>query len=488
MSSILSSVEGGVIGVGVGTAAAAAITPTIEPAKQDVWHANPYRVLDPRLLAELVVQALTPFAAAQDQAQRSGYDGNKFRAMVEAAFKGPPVAEALELWRRDKITPDQMRHALHKGGIETQYVEPIMELFVGRLDPRIIATAIQRGIMLDPGFLPVGPPTGVGKVPKFPVSALNTLDEAKAHGMDYERLFVETAIVGLPASPDLAARMTFRNIINRIDFDRAISEGNTRNEWADFLFEGFREIPSVTTFVEGRLRAWINDTEMYEGTARHGMSKTDTDLLFKTHGRPISFHQVFIGERRGGTYGEDNSGIEPAFLKSLQESNIRPEWYQLAWAQRHALPSAFVLRGLATRGDIDPATTRRILMWLGWPEFLVDPVVSAWTGSTTGVDAATVKSARTQAISEIRSAFLLGQADEGQATGWLKAVGVTPQTVGPLLAVWRVMLEVPQKGLTADQIVKAFKNLPAQWPRSRALDELQQLGLTADDAATLLDE
>src|SRR5438105_3309226 len=133
-------------------------------------------------------------------------------------------------------------------------------------------------------------------------SGLDPFAEAKAMAVDEERLKVLARIVGLPASPDLAARMVFRDIIERIDFDRAIAEGNTRNEWAPFLFEGFRQIPTAHDGIEGRLRGWIDDAAMYAQTARHGMSKADTDLLFKITGRPLSFHQVFIGERRGGVY------------------------------------------------------------------------------------------------------------------------------------------------------------------------------------------
>ena len=99
-----------------------------------------------------------------------------------------------------------------------------------------------------------------------------------------------------------------------------------------------------------------------------------------------------------------------------------------------------------------------------------------------------VKSARTAAITEIRNAYLIGQADAGQAEGWLGRLGVAADVQAEMVAVWDVMREIPQKGLTAAQIKKAAKNLPAQWPRARALDELQLLGLTADDAATLLDE
>src|SRR5205807_4966194 len=117
-------------------------------------------------------------------------------------------------------------------------------------------------------------------------------------------------------------------------------EGNTRGEWAPFLFEGFRQIPTAHDFVEGRLRGWLADPAMYAGTALHGMSQADTDLLFKIMGRPIVEHQIVTGEARGGTYNGPIANIPTPFLKSLQESNIRPEWYSLAYANRYTYPSA----------------------------------------------------------------------------------------------------------------------------------------------------
>src|SRR5207237_2581886 len=97
------------------------------------------------------------------------------------------------------------------------------------------------------------------------------------------------------------------------------------------------------------------------------MTRADTDLLFKITGRPLSFHQVFIGERRGGVYDGSIDAIDPAFLKALRESNIRPEWYNLAWAQRHSYPSPFVLRGLTEAGDLTQAEAHEILLFIGWP-------------------------------------------------------------------------------------------------------------------------
>jgi hypothetical protein len=127
-------------------------------------------------------------------------------------------------------------------------------------------------------------------------------------------------------------------------------------------------------------------------------------------------------------------------------------------------------------------------MEIGWPVWLVDAVVPNWTGTQQGGDTATVKSARTQAITEIRNAYLIGQADATQARTWLDAIGLDAPSVAGLLPIWDVMREVPQRGLTPTQIKTAYRRLTAQWPRARALNELQLLGYTADDAATILDE
>ena len=480
-----------VISFGAGTAMGPVLRPTLQDLSNEIWQLHQVRPFGPELAAALEAAGIwTPDQAAQEGAY-TGFSGGRMADLMKHALRYPDTAELLELWRRDRLTAGEVGLALQRAGIPDTYRAAVLDLFTGRLDPSIIAVAGQRGVMDDAGLLPVGPPSAVGVVRPMPVSPLDTLAEAKAHGIDAERLAVLMRIVGLPASPDLAARMVFRGIIERADFDRAISEGNTRNEWADSLFEGFREIPTARDFVQLHLRGWTDEAGMLAGAHRHGMRDADTDVLFKITGRPISFHQVFIGERRGGTYDGPTTAIDPAFLKSLRESNIRPEWYNLAWAQRHTYPSAFVLRALTQAGDLTQAEAQEILLFIGWPEALATKVSERWSGVAAGATVTAgprVKAAQTSAITEIRSAFLIGQADETQARDWLGRIGVEQTEIDGMLPIWSVMLEVPQKGLSASQIKKAYRNLPAAWPRTRALDALESLGLTADDAATILDE
>lgn len=449
-------------GIAVGTAAADALAPALEPAKQGAWKSHPNKVLDASRLAQLVAQGLTKLDTARERASRTGWNANSLDAMVQLALVAPPVAEVLELWRRnpsrpanEQITEAQVDHALAKAQIEPQYWAPIKELLHGRLDPAVLAVAIQRGIVRDPGFLPVGPPEAQGKVPKFPVSPLDALIEAQASGVDAERLFVETAIVGNPASPDLAARMTFRKIIDKVDYQRAISEGNTRNEWADFLYEGFRQIATAHDGIEGRLRGWLTDAEMYAQTERHGMSRDDTDLLFKINGRPPSWHQVWIGLARGGEYDGPTGMIHPAFLKSLQESNLRPEWYNLLWHSRYNYPSAFVLRQLTTSHTISEADAEQVLLFEGWEPGFAAQVAQAWSGGPTGTASTPTKAYTTAAVKEVSKSYIEGFIDRAAATVSLDKLKVAATDQASLFDIWDITRDVRRRELTATQIAKA---------------------------------
>jgi hypothetical protein len=489
---IWSRLTSAIAGIAIGGAGAAAVEPVLEVPKQEAWKGNANRILDLGTLAHLVTQGLISEAAVTDHAQRNGYSADKLQALIQLNLRAPGVPEVLELWRRnasrpasEQITEAQVDHALAKAQIEPQYWPAVKELFSERLDPAVIAVAIQRGIMRDPGFLPVGPPAAQGKVPKFPVSGLDPLAEAISSGVTQDRLFVETAIVGNPASPDLAARMTFRDIIERVDFDRAISEGNTRNEWADFLFEGFRQIVTAHDGVEGRLRGWLDDTEMYAQTARHGMSKEDTDLLLKITGRPISEHQVVTGEARGGTYDGSSANIPAAFLKSLQESNIRPEWYSLAYANRYSYPSAFFFRLLGTTGTLKQPDLEQAFLELGWSPKWAKLISDALTASKSGaqkeataadlltlydggkldpvqiiadlealgypadeaqrkvdlLDARRVVGSKQSAIGDLHTEYKKGGLTGDAATNGLLALGVASDSAVKMVASWQVFLD-----------------------------------------------
>lgn len=519
-----------ITGAAIGGAAADSVSPVLEAVKQHANAQRAIRVLEPRVAAELAAERFQSPVDLADDAKRQGVGVHRFAALVELERTAPGTAQALLLWRRGAIERADVVTALHKARVREEFVEPLLTLFDDRLDPAVIATAVQRGILSNPNLLPVGPPAEQGKVPPMPTVELDPLAEAQAGGMDFDRLAVLTRIVGLPASPDLAARMVYRGIIERVDFDRAVSEGNTRNEWAPFLFEGFREIATVHEYVQARLRAWIGDDELHAGAARHGMSVDDVELLLKVQGRPLSWHQVFIGLRRGGQYDGPVGELDAAFLKSLEESDIRPEWYNLAWAQRYSYPSAFVLRALTTAGELTEDEAHTILLNIGWPPDLAAKVSHRWAASTGGSawaetrteladefeagymseadyraalaahgvagaaqdrevhlgDARRAKRFREKVVDAIGAAYVAFKLGDTEATSELAEVGVLADAAGRLLHLWGKQRMDAIRLLTPAQVKKAYtKGLIDQ---QTAHGELVERGYTDADASLFLAE
>jgi hypothetical protein len=432
---------GNTVGEAAAFAAGVAISPVLHPVVQslanEAWAVDPTKPLDATLIAEAVAHGHIDAADGRAEALLTGCSNARFDELVKASLTGPGVQSAFELWRRNRIEPGQFDGALQKAGIEPEWIALVHDLKDVWLDPAIIAVAVQRGLLPNEGILPVGPPTVEGKVPPMPVVGLDPFVEAAGSGVNPDRLKVLTRIVGLPASPDLAARMVFRGIIEPADFDRAIAEGNTRNEWAPFLFDGFREILTAHDYIEARLRAWIDTQQMHDGTAKHGMSDTDADLLLKISGRPLSFHQSFIGARRGGTYDGDFSAIPPYFLKSLQESNIRPEWYALAWAQRYVYPTAFVLRALTEAGDLTETETHDILLYEGWEPTLAAKVANKWATTTTAAKADPwVTKAEGQLWTATHKAYTKGGITKAEASTAIEHFLTDAATITRVFVMW----------------------------------------------------
>lgn len=493
MSSILGSLggiaensAGEALAFGLGFALGRALEPAGVELAQTAWSIAPDKVLDPGSASTIVAEALKDTAWGESEAKQTGIDAERFDLLVQEVLTAPGFAELLTMLRRGTIQPDAFAHGLRKAKLETEWDVPIADLQDERLDPAVIATSIQRGIMHDPGVLPVGPPAETGNVPPMPVSALDTLKEAAASGVNEDRLAVLARIVGLPASPDLAARMVFRGILERVDFDRAVAEGNTRNEWAPFLFEGFREILTAHDYVELRLRGWITDTQMYAGTALHGMSTADTDNLFKVLGRPITTHEVTTGTARGGTYNGPTTDIPTPFLKAMEESNLRPEWYSLHYANRYTYPSAFVLRTLAQSGELSHADVLQALLDIGWPPTFADKVATAWAPVTTAAVDANVKKAHTKAWTEAQNSYLAREATAADVKPILDAIGVVEASQTEVLAVWNEIRALVRKQLTPAQVKKAIGE-PGK-DKAWATQQLLDRGYDADDAATFLAE
>lgn len=454
-----------------GFAIGTAIGPVLRPGVQDLanfaWSEHPVRPLDAQTAAAMVVEGVWTFDRAVTEASYTGVGQGRLEALRQLIDNPPDVSTLLALWRRNLISADKFREGLRHLRIETDYFDAIVATHNALLTPEQLANARQRGF----------------------ITQARQYSEAELQGITNDRAEVAFELSGLPPPPERAREMWRRGILTEREFRQAIVEGNEKIKYVDEEVALFRPLLTTTQIVNQRLRGWRDTAWMNARLAEHGLSVEQATDLFEGQGRPLSFHQVFIGERRGGTYNGDVGALSPAFLKSLQESNVRPEWYNLAWAQRHSYPSAFVLRALVQSGDLTEQDGLAILLRIGWPQDLAEKVAARWAGGTGA--AATdplVKSQQTNVITRIRNAYLQRRATDAQARDWLGALGIAAAVQTGMIAAWDVGREVPGSGLTRTQVKKAFQNLPTEWPRQRALDELEMQGMEPEEAQTFLDE
>lgn len=463
--------SGGVLGGAVALAGAAVVEPALEPARQEAEYEVHARILDLGQLAAAVAQSLVKFEDVTDHAQRHGYYRDEFQLAVQLALKAPGVAEALELYRRhhftgtsDAVALEQLRHAFAKAEVEYQYWPALEQLAVTLLEPAEVAKAIHRGIMAAPGLLIASPPTTPGKVPAVPPSPLDPVAEVAGGGLSAERLRIMVGNAGLPLGLHEMLELMNRGEMEASDVQRGIAESNLRNEYQDVALALARRLLTPHEYAELYLRGWIEHDAMTAGTALSGMTPDDTELLYDVLGRPLAIHQVTTGLARGGVYDDPGKPDTPgtlraelvakmqaagyslaeahAFVDAAQESNIRPQFYDLALANRYTMPGAFVVRSLLQDGAIDEARGEQILTWEGWPPDLAKQVATHYAGKAGGTSDTVVKSQRTSAVTAIRKAYLAGNLANVSAVEQLEAVGVSADEATRSLAIWDVMYQV----------------------------------------------
>jgi len=489
------SAAGVLAGVAVGGAATVALQPAFEIPRQDAWSRNANRILDVDLLARLVAQGGIDLSSAEDEAKRDGFGPDKLDALVYMAQTVPGFAEALDLWRRGLISDDLMSHTLVKAGLDQRYAGPLLQLkeaaLVGLGD---IATAIVRGALPSPSYMPVSPPTSGLSVPRFPQVPLDPEALAAKLGFDPEMLQLMVARSGLSLAPIFAANAFFRGIINDNDFLLAIAEGDLRTEWAETLKESAREIITAEMAMEGVLRGWWDKPTGYALAARHGMTQADADRIYQIRRRPLSPHQIKQALARGASFNPEAGEITDPYSASVHQANLGPEWYEMAIALQGSYPSIFVTNRLVTGGTISPDTGRTFLEKAGNANEVVTALHDSWTGTSSTTANKDVTSAQTKLKTRTHSSYVAGEIDDPTATAALTAAGVAATAIPAILALWQAERALIRKQLSPTQIRKAVSGAvtnPATgqpWSEADAMAALLARGYDQNDATTFLAE
>jgi hypothetical protein len=477
---------GEALAFGLGFALGRALEPAGIELAQEAWTIAPIRAVDAGTAAEIVAEAVKDQGWGATEAAQHGTDSDRFTAMVDAVLNAPGVPELLTLYRRGEIGTTELEHGFRKARLETQWDGPLEALKDNLLDPSVVATAIQRGIIPDPGILPVGPPTGSGKVPAFPVAHIDAIKEAAGSGIDADRLAALVGIVGLPPAPGELLQLVNRGEIDVQDYYRGIAEGNTRNEWRDVLLTLKRRLLTPHEYEEGALRGIITNAEADAGAALSGMEAADAHFLFEIMGRPLAVHQITTGLERGGAFGGTYDDIPEPYRDAVRRSNIRPEYAKLAYANRYTIPSYFILRAILNDGGMTPSDFAQFGKDLGWPPDLAEKAAAALSGGGKAASDPHVTKAANQLWATLHKSYVNGEADAAATSAALDAIGVAPGAHAQVLALWDEEAKLARKPLTEAQIKKAVRD--SQFTEAQGLERLQEIGMSAADAQVFLNE
>jgi hypothetical protein len=403
--------------------------------------------LEPGDAAEIVAEDVELTGWGADQANQTGIGTAQFDALVQAVLNSPGVAELLTLWRRGEITDADVSHGLRKNRLESRWDKGLKALKNAKLPPAVAALAAVRGLIDAEGTLPVAPPTETGKVPAFPVYPISGKDAAHAVGLTDDEYAVMVGINGRPMSLHEAASAYFRGIIEQADYYRAVSEGDTRNEWRDAILDQAREILTAHDWVELNLRGYISQEEMYAGTALHGMSQEDSDRLFRVLGRPLTVHQITTGLARGAKFNPIPGELTDPYEASVHESNIKPSYYELAIANRYNYPSLFQLNTLVKGNAI---TADQAADWAnkdGYAPEVVTVLHDFWTKEQASAGGTGTTKPKTFTYSQIHQAWKTGQFTDAQALAELESIGYPAAKAQTLLSIWKA--SPPTSGVPA---------------------------------------
>jgi hypothetical protein len=495
VAGVVGATPGILAGVAVGGAATVALQPAFEVPRQDAWARNANRILDAGLLARLVAQGGVDLQSATDEAKRDGYAADKLDALIYLEQTVPGFAEAMNLWRRGLVSDTDFSHVLVKAGLDQRYTAPLMALkdaeILGIGD---LAYAVVRGIVPAPSWVPVAPPTHGDKVPRFPVVHIDPIAEAAKLGFAEDMFQIMVGRSGLSMAPVMAAQALFRGIIGPNDYLLAIAEGDLRTEWADAVRDVSRAILSPHDYAELQLRGFQTQAERDAGAAKHGMGPNDAQLLYDMLGRAPAVHAITTGLARGGKYDGTPQTIPEPYLSAVERANIRPEWYDIEYANRYLYPSAFVLRALAQAGDLGgQAQVEQVLLEIGWKPSFATQVSTAWTQGAKSGDPHEAK-AQTQLWTTTHKSYIAEEIDDATATAALTAAGVTAAAIPAILALWKEERSLIRKQLSPTQIRKAL-NLgvvnPATgvaWTTADAIAAMLARGYDQADAEVFLQE
>jgi hypothetical protein len=167
------------------------------------------------------------------------------------------------------------------------------------------------------------------------------------------------------------------------------------------------------------------------------MSTEDTDIIFQNAGRPLVAHQITTGLARGGVFmPEPNEQTDP-YQAAVRESNVKPSYYDLWFANRYSYPSLFQLNALVKGNAITADTAKDWAQKDGLAPEVVAALYTFWQGEQATAAGGTTTKPKTFTYSQIHQAWRHSVFTDAQALTELESIGYPTARAQTLLATWK---------------------------------------------------
>lgn len=450
-------------GYALGTAAGPSLRPFVQTLENEAWTINQVMPVPAVAAARVVAQGEMSRADGIAEAALTGFDETRFDLFVNMLDQTPDLATLYDLFRRDHIDEARFREGAQGQYIKPKYIDALVASKERLLSPAEAANAWQQGYMSD----------------------TDAAAEAKRSGINEDRSLIQREIAGLPPGAMDGLTLLRRGLVDEGIYRQIVREGHTKVKYTDALLGLRYQVLTAVQYASLWLKGWLTEAEAKRGGALTGYDADAMDLLYKDRGRPATVRQAHIGFARGGRLPGVGDDERATLRRSVEESNIRTEWFDLLYAQRYTYPSAFVLRALANDGTFTKDQTEQILLESGWKPEYATLAAERWTTKTTTVTSKWADRARSRLFTAAHDDYMDGNASADDARALLEAVGATTVEQDAIIELWNLERARTRKDLTQAQILKLYKK--SIWTRDQAYAALLDIGMRDTDANALLD-
>lgn len=448
------------------------LTNELNPVILRLIAANPNNVLSPTDAAAAEARGIEGPPTWDVEANKGGIDDTRFRALVALNQAIPAVQYIMELVNRGTIGENVARHYLQRHGFTPDAQSHILALRRYLPTPADLAAMWNREIVTtDEGAL-LASRSGVSED-------------------DWHRL---TELGGDPLPPGDLSEALRRGFIDEARYRRGIVQGPIRNEWFDVLnrlqFARMTTVDAADAVNQGHLTL-----DQGKGIAHaNGLEPDDFAVLIESAGIPPGLD--FATEALNREFIDDAE-----FRTMFLESRIKNRYLPLMLQMRIRLIPQETVRLLYRNGVYSREKTLKTLRSHGFSAEDADALISL---EETRQDDTTKELTRSQvvqmyndqiisqedargfltalgyadtsvelmlaladiqrsqrfinaAVTRVRSAFITGKIDDGEASLQLDSLGIPPAQRDELIVIWEIDASTVSKTLTPAQIRQAVK-------------------------------